>query len=1093
MEAVKKLALVLIVLVAAIRTDAQGLNSDGKDFYVGFIYPSYNSNASRSDVLGFFGCYVLVSSYNDGVATISYFDAKGNETNVQSYKIFAHRTIQIPVNRAIMRMTDPGGIAEFKAMHITSTVPINVQYYSTGANSGGSYLAIPTSALGQQYVVETYHDNPGGAGGILSHESSAGGVLIIAPFDGTNVVITPTSTTLPPPGQSGYPGAFCGPNSTDGIAVPIMVSLRRGQCYMLKSNATSATCDLSGTSIVSDRPIAVIASHEDALIDGSTVGDHPLLDARDFMIEQMLPVEYWDTTGYLTIPMIDSKGSPGGLGDEIRMFYDQGVYSMINNTGATIAKDPPGSILPSSHIPGDTIVVPTHYFSTNGKKFHVAQYDRRSEGTSAPFTAPSQMTIIPKSCWKSSYLWYVPSNLFQTLQVYYITMICRTADFTNDSILLSVDGGKPASIRTALAVQKTFTIPDYPGYSGIILKLNSASYYATNIAKGPQNKGGVPFIMYNYGFRGIDPDRDIGDNDEDDCFFSYANPVGFAAKTGEPTQFTVTADTLCGRWNVCIDLSSKHHAGIKSMILLQDSAGDFVKPGHQAVNVAFDSKDDPEGLGEVLLNDLDSHRCIIVNVKDIFTDAYAPLYILDNHGNGYLVELRYNAPQVVRTITPAGYGNITGDTIHFPLTALGEQECVTYVIRNAGSAVNGDPSIQISNVRLDSASTYFTITGQTPQTPVSLAAGDSMVLTLCFIAQDTDIHTNKLIVETPCSDAPVNLVAQAGTGIITATDFDFGASVLGSVNCDQRVTISNIGNYPFVLNYADWPATSAFKPSAGSLARLPVVLYPPNDPAHRHRDTIQIVCCFTPALLGEDSVLIHWITDIKQPFTSQIKSYSTLRGRGIKPALQWDKEQKSDTITKQTSIIGRVYLINAALKPITVKNVFFAGPDEVEYQIYANQFNYQPLDDFPMNPGDTLWVEYKWQPDVTRLIGRNPRSVSLIATTNSITGELDSAVINITGIFADTTSTVMIEQISEGEIQASIRGNLIHLEPMELSSVRSIVLYDLLGRAITQWPLSGFIANKEGIDLTLPTVSSGAYFIHIEGDKVNSNVPIQIR
>ncbi len=1015
--------MVLVVLSTLFRTTySQGLNADGKDFYVGYLYPSYNSNCPRTDILGFFGVYVLISSYYDNVVTVSYFDDKGNETNKQSYKVFARRTVQVPINRALMRMTDPGGVAEFRSMHITAKSPINVQYFSTGANSGGSYLALPTNVLGQNYVVESYHDNPGGVGGILSHENSAGYFMIIAPFDGTNVVIVPTSTTQAPAGQNGYPGMYCGPNSTAGVPAPINISLRRGQCYMLKSNGLDGSCDISGSTIISDQPVAVIAGHENALTDGSDVGSINV-EQRDFMVEQMLPVEYWDTVGYLSIPMLDSKGAPGGDGDEYHVFFGDIPGVTPGKNGASVVADPGNFTYSPTKYPFPVSSVvgidhPVHFYSTNGEKIHLVQYDQRMQG-SAPFPCPSQVSIMPFSRWKTSYLWYVPNNTFEILQGYYISLLCRNVDYQKDSILISIDGGKPAPIRkSGLSQQKLWPLPDYPDYVGIVLKLTSASYYATSIAKGDDNKGKEGFMIYNYGFRAIDPDRDLGDFCSDDHFFSYALPIGFAGGTGDSTHFEVKVDTQCGYWNVCVDISGKNHPGIKSLVILDDPNGDYVRPGRKFYNAGFDPKDDPDNLREIDLSGLDSHKCVIVRVPNAFDSSYVPLYIVDSKGNDYLVELRYKAPTIEETIAPASYTNVTKDSIVYPVTAVGDQVCATITFRNTGDLAKGATNIDIKGATIKGLDGSFSISSINPQLPISLkpkngsTPGDSVVLTVCFDSKDTASHLDTLIINTACSDIPVSLLGQGGTPLITATDVDFGAQVVGTTTCNQRITVRNVGTLPYTLKAEDLPATSTFKIEAASLARLPYTLYAPGDPDPKHKDTIQLVACFTPNKLGPDSIIATWQTDIKAPYTDQLKSWSQLKGFGVKPGVVWDRPTQADTTTCDDPVITRVNLINNSNKQTTVTKVYFNGPDASEYSLYANQFNYSPLEGFPMNPGDTLWVEYKWLPDLTRPIKLAQRSSNLIATFDDGTGKNDSTVIALTGTILQPALDAAIDTLN---------------------------------------------------------------------------------
>ncbi len=1093
----KKATATLIILLMALPAFAQGLNSDGKDFYVGYLYPSYNSSCSRTDILGFFGVYVLISSYYDNVVTVSYFDDKGNETNKQSYKVFARRTVQVPINRALMRMTEPGDVPEFRSMHITAKSPINVQYFSTGANSGGSYLAIPTNALGKQYVVESYHDNFGGEGGILSHENSAGYFMVIAPFDSTTVTITPSSTTQAPQGQSPHIGYLCGAGA-ELSPYPFTVQLKRGQCYMLKSNAASSACDISATTVISDKPVAVIAGHENALTDGSDVGTIHV-EQRDFMIEQMLPVEYWDTAGYIVIPMLDSKGTTNGRGDEVRMFFDSGVYSLYNGQIAAIKNSPSLATFLGDAYPHDSTTIAKHYYSTNGKKFHIAQYDQRMQGT-APFPCPSQMTIIPKSRWKTSYLWYVPNNTFEILQGYYISLLCRAVDFNNDSILISVDGGKPSPVRkSGLSQQLQYNIPDFPDYVGVVLKLTSASFYATNIAKGPDNKNNEPFMIYNYGFRAIDPDRDLGDFDEDDHFFSYALPIGLAGSTGDSTHFEVHVDTLCGQWNVCVDVSGKDHPGIKTLTILDDPNGDYVRPGRKFYNAGFDPKDDPDNLREIDLSGLDTHKCVTVIVPNIFDSSYVPLYIVDSKGNDYLLELRYKAPSVAFSISPSNVMNIYKDSITFPVTGIGETQCATITIRNAGDAAKNDGNIQINTATLLSGKNNITIGDISPKLPLTLKPkngtgnGDSVTITVCFKAVDTLSYMDTLRIDAACSSIPITIIGQGGTGLIEATNIDFGAQVVGTTTCNQRVIIRNVGTLPFTLIGDDLPATSTFRVEPASLARLPVTLYPLGDPLHRNKDTIQLLCCFTPKMLGTDSVIVNWETDLKAPYNGQVKSWSQLRGFGVKPGVAWDRKQQLDTMDQQDSFIVRVNLLNISNKQTTVTKVYFGGRDQIEYSLFANQFNYSPLEGFPMNSGNTLWVEYKWKPDITRPIGRNPRSAQLIATFDDGTGKNDSTVIYITDYFRGFYDEVSENSISGQEIQASVSENTIHLTPIKIADIHSVTLYDILGRKIQQWPSRMLINSGDGASLALPPFSAGTYIVHIDGSGINTSIPIQIR
>ncbi len=1079
----KKITILLLVLLSALRLNAQGLNSDGRDFYVGYLYPSFNSYSGTVNVTSFFGVYVLISSYSDNTVTISNFDNNGKELNKQQYSIQAHKTLQLPIDRALMRMTDPGGTPEYKAMHIKAAFPVNVQYFSTGACSGGSYLSLPTNTLGKNYVVESYHDNPNGKGGILSNDNSAGYCMVIAPFDNTSVTITPASTTQAPIGGNPHIGTYCG-TASELIPHPFTIQLSRGQCYMLKSEGKDAACDLSGTTITGDKPLAVIAGHENALTDGSDVGTINV-EQRDFMIEQMLPVEYWDTAGYVVVPFIDSKGAPGGNGDEVRVFFDSGSYSSLHGTNALVSESPSNTLFGPPMYPHDTITTPRHYFSTNGKKFHLAQYDQRAQGSS-PFPCPSQMTIIPKSLWKTSYAWFVPANTFEVLQGYYITLICRKTDFDHDSILVGFNGGKPASIKKNFSIQRTYSLPDFPDYTGVILKMTSGSFYATSIAKGSDNKGNQPFMIYNYGFRGVDPDRDLGDFDGDDYFFSYALPIGFSAHTGHTSHLTVRVDTECGKWNVC---TNSNGSGIRSIEIVNDPNGDYIPGRAVSYNVKLDSANDPNGMNEVVYPGIDTQVCVSIQVINNFDSAAASVYIVDNEGNGQLVPLHFSGKNLTTRITPTTFGSAGKDSIVFPPTAIGDQKCATFTCINATAG----QSTTITAASLKSSSTAFAVTSTIPALPVTLSQGDSLSITVCFTPTDTSIASDILVLKTDCSPVEIAVLGQSGSGIIHAGDVDFGMQVVDSTTCAGKIIVQNIGNFPFTIEGANLSGSSAFSIAMGNLQKFPKVLYPANDPSHPHKDTMQVSVCYTPASLGPDSAVCTWLTNISTPFLAKGKLVSRLSGVGVKAGVHWSAPTASDSATSQSSIVYRVILTNNSHSTRHIREVFFAGKDTAEYSIHGNQMNYNPLSDFPLNSGDQIWIDYQWKPNVNGPRGTAPRLVSLIATYDNGTSEVDSAALPITGILPDTTvAEVAPTHTAPSSIHAFVTGNLLHIEPVDPLSVRSIVLFDILGKKLGEWKASEATVSNSGLDLNIPMLLSGTYIVQLSTDSEPVNTVFQI-
>ena len=813
----------------------QGLPVDGRDFYIGFVNPTFNGNPPQlqdGDFRIFFGMYVLISSYTDNTAMISYFDDAGNETPPQPYKIFAQQGIPILLTKAKMLMADTlGDKPEYKACHITAKRPINVQYFSTGACAGGSYLSIPTPALGKNYVIPTFNDNPGaGAGQSYQAENAGGFFLIISAFNNTTVLITPNGATA-----GGHTGVNSG-KGANGSKHPYSVNLQRGQCYWVKGDGTDNDNDLSGSTVVSDKPIGVLAGHEDAFI--GEAPSNSLLDGRDFMIEQVIPSEYWDSTGYVSIPLVPAQPvdeSATGYGQYYRVFTnnpkgaaieENDCFRTLNDMSTSLYAYPPSE--------RRGVGCPIEMHSTDGHKFGVMCYEQRDQGLKEPYPAESMMSIVPMSRWRTSYLFYVPANTDEILQDYYINVIGETNDM-NNNIIFSHNGGTLNRI-TSLTSQGAFTnIPNHPELKGVRYRVNPGSYYITNPRTTVDPTVDIDtmlhgaFMVYHYGMRAIDPDADLGDFCGDDFFFSYALPVGMTVSSGRGNP-VVKVDTLCSSWHICVHDS----VAIASVTLIDDSLGDvYGRPGKVYKNVNFDLTSDPDQTREIIFNGNDTSVCFDVLVSNPFDSAYAPLYIVDKNGFHLspILELHFKAQTVEELLqvpqpSPKPPRYIKVDTLQFGTIKVGtsNQVCSTLVFINI--APKGTNPFHITSASMQKKGSNFTIASTTPALPVSLLGGDTLQVQVCFSASDTVAYNDSVIITTDCFKAPLLALGKGGTPLIFATDYDFGPVTIGTSSCHD-ITIYNRGTLPFTLT-KNWLLHNSivFSMAPASAARLPHTLQP---------------------------------------------------------------------------------------------------------------------------------------------------------------------------------------------------------------------------------------------------------------------------
>jgi hypothetical protein len=127
---------------------------------------------------------------------------------------------------------------------------------------------LPTKALGTKYLALGYQN---------SNTVTGTQLAIVATANATTVAIIPSVTT-----------------NDRRAGVPYYITLNQGQTYQLR-NTGSALHDLSGTMIVSDRPIAVFGGHQCANIP-------PGFAACDYLVEQLPPTVTWGKT-FVTMPL----------------------------------------------------------------------------------------------------------------------------------------------------------------------------------------------------------------------------------------------------------------------------------------------------------------------------------------------------------------------------------------------------------------------------------------------------------------------------------------------------------------------------------------------------------------------------------------------------------------------------------------------------------------------------------------------------------------------------------------------------------------------------------------------------------------------
>ncbi|MBN2351711.1 MAG: IgGFc-binding protein [Spirochaetales bacterium] len=146
-------------------------------------------------------------------------------------------------------------------VRVTASRPVTVCGLNHEHYSSDTFLALPVQSCGGEYYVLSYRSYFG-----TPYPGSRFTVVCLA--DDTAVTVTPTVSV-----------------GTRTAGVPFSITMDRGQTYGLVDLGSDG--DMTGTHIVSDKPVAVFSGDGITQVPAGTV-------AGDHLIEQLIPVAAWD-------------------------------------------------------------------------------------------------------------------------------------------------------------------------------------------------------------------------------------------------------------------------------------------------------------------------------------------------------------------------------------------------------------------------------------------------------------------------------------------------------------------------------------------------------------------------------------------------------------------------------------------------------------------------------------------------------------------------------------------------------------------------------------------------------------------------------
>ncbi len=179
-------------------------------------------------------------------------------------------TARVPTRVPVPPAAIPSpNLAISDAVHVSAPDPFMVTAVGAAAGSVGSFRVTPTPQLGTSYLVLTYPSD-----GLIGGSAFA----IIATQDATAIIVTTTANT------GGIPAY-----------VPVQLNLDSGDTVYVFADGNFGD-DLSGSTVVADAPVAVIAANTCAWVPFP-----PLGGSCDQTVEQLAPSSSLGTE-YVAVP-----------------------------------------------------------------------------------------------------------------------------------------------------------------------------------------------------------------------------------------------------------------------------------------------------------------------------------------------------------------------------------------------------------------------------------------------------------------------------------------------------------------------------------------------------------------------------------------------------------------------------------------------------------------------------------------------------------------------------------------------------------------------------------------------------------------------
>lgn len=359
--------LLLITFIFDFANAQTDFDSKGKDFWLTFI-PNFHSKRYEDDTFRVVqdSIYIYIATEAPAKGKIEYRDANGKNytkpfTITDPKKIFVFSLCYYNFE---LNGVNNGGVSSQlqqrqdeevapQSFHVVSDTDVTVYALNQADLTSEAFLVLPTDVLGKEYLVLSYNSDD--AGGVNAPGRTPSQFAVVATEDNTELTIIPSDIT------------YANDLNTQTVI------LNKGDSYLVqaKFDFFNDAADLTGSDIISTKPVAVFAGHQRASL--------PLYlnrssGSRDCLIEQMQPFNTWGKNAFI-VPFLQLPDMIASGNDIFRVLacYDSTNIYINGNYVVTLNK--------GGFYEGNAQSV---WVVTSDRAISVAQYKRTSGTGSNP-------------------------------------------------------------------------------------------------------------------------------------------------------------------------------------------------------------------------------------------------------------------------------------------------------------------------------------------------------------------------------------------------------------------------------------------------------------------------------------------------------------------------------------------------------------------------------------------------------------------------------------------------------------------------------------------------------------------------------------